>query len=136
MQEKEAGEKPEKKKKKKWESVSSSFLPEPATDGLRPPSAAFSLRSSVSLAPVLLWSLKAPPPPAQSSLAPLHVPPHRGQTNRMCVNDCGGLSSRTRSHDQVSGGQLVKPSPHRALWKEFALKKMSGASKLYAELNV
>lgn len=43
-------------------------LPDSAADGRLPPSAAFSLPSTVSLAPMLLWSLKAPPLPTQSSL--------------------------------------------------------------------
>lgn len=43
-------------------------LPQSAPDAQLPPSAAFSLPSTVSLAPMLLSSLKAPPLVARGSL--------------------------------------------------------------------
>lgn len=84
-------------------------LPESATDALLPPSAAFSLPSTVSLAPMLLWSLKAPPLVARGSLrrslTPAYMLLHRWQTNRIWVNARGAsLDSRTKPllHVQVS----------------------------------
>lgn len=84
-------------------------LPESATDALLPPSAAFSLPSTVSLAPVLLWSLKAPPLVARGSLTrsltPAYMLLRRWQTNRIWVNAHGAsLDSWTQPllHGQVS----------------------------------
>ena len=105
-------------RKKRGENLSVSLSPRLGHSQSAPSFCRILSPTTVLLAPTLLWSLKAPPLPALSSLTHSLTLPiccsHERETNRICVNHCGALGSRPRplSHGQVSGDRDTNTGLH------------------------